>query len=172
MGLQSCKPCSSCLQSTAECKLACGCSGVSEEWRYCSDRCCDICCQMCVDVCFGWCSGDCSYTFCTLCFSLAQSCILLFTTQESETSEAQCESKCGCPAVEQITSHLPECNLNYLFQKLLWAHNSLPIAAEHLKGSIRTEDAWKQSTYTSGKLNLASARLFCLLKSLGICSGT
>ena len=93
MGLQSCKPCNSCLQSKEECSPAGGCSScLCDDWRYCSDRCCDICCQMCVDVCSGLCSGDCSYTFCTLCLSLAQNCVSLFTTQPSETSEAQRES--------------------------------------------------------------------------------
>lgn len=78
MGLQSCKPCNSCLQSKEECRPAGGCSCVCDDWRYCPDRCCDICCQMCVDVCSGLCSGDCSYTFCTLCLSLAQNCVSLF----------------------------------------------------------------------------------------------
>lgn len=90
MGLHFCKPCSSCLQSKEECRAAGGCSCVqSDDWRYCSDRCCDICCQMCVNVCSGVCSGDCSYTFCTLCLSLAQNCASLINTQQTETSEAQ-----------------------------------------------------------------------------------
>lgn len=81
MGLQSCKPCNSCLQSKEECRPAGGCSCVCDDWRYCSDRCSDICCQMCVAVCSCLCSGDCSYTFCTLCLGLAQNCVSLFTTQ-------------------------------------------------------------------------------------------
>ncbi|KAA8585179.1 hypothetical protein FQN60_003873 [Etheostoma spectabile] len=89
MGLQSCKPCNSSLQSKEECRPAGGCSCVCEDWTYCSEHCCDICCQMCVDVCSGLCSGDCSYTFCTLCLSLAQNCVSFFTTQQTETSEAQ-----------------------------------------------------------------------------------
>lgn len=92
MGLQSCKLCNSCLQSKGECGPAGGCSRVCNDWRYCSDRCCDICCQMCVDVCSGLCSGDCSYTFCTLCLTLAQNCISLFTTQQSRASVAQRKS--------------------------------------------------------------------------------
>lgn len=92
MGLQFCKPCSSCLQSEEECGAAGGCSCVCDDWRYCSDRCCDICCQMCVNVCSGVCSGDCSYTFCTLCLSLAQDCVSDTHNQQTETSEAQRES--------------------------------------------------------------------------------
>lgn len=90
MGLQSCKLCNSCLQSKEECWPAGDCLCVCDDWRYCSDRCCDICCQMCVDVCSGLCSGDCSYTFCTLCLSLAQ--ISLSTTQQTETSGTQSKS--------------------------------------------------------------------------------
>lgn len=66
VGLQSCKPCSSCLPNKEECRPAGGCLCMCERWRYCSGRCCDICCQMCVDVCSGLCSGDCGYSFCTL----------------------------------------------------------------------------------------------------------
>lgn len=88
MGLLPCKPCISCLQRKVECGPPGGCSCACNDWRYCSDRCCDICCQMCVDVCSGLCSGDCRYTFCTLCLSLANKCVSLFTTQQTETSEA------------------------------------------------------------------------------------
>ncbi|MEQ2208854.1 hypothetical protein XENOCAPTIV_017556 [Xenoophorus captivus] len=89
MGLRSCKPYNCCLQSKEESKPGGGCPCMCEDWGYCSDRCCDICCQMCVDLCSGLCSGDCSYTFCTVCLNLAQNCLLLFTTRESETSESQ-----------------------------------------------------------------------------------
>ncbi|XP_034075928.1 keratin-associated protein 5-4-like [Gymnodraco acuticeps] len=89
MGLKSCKPCNSCLQSKEDCRAADGCSCVCDHWRYCSEHCCDICCQMCVDVCSGLCSGDCSYTFCTLCLGMAQNCISFFTTQKTESSESQ-----------------------------------------------------------------------------------
>lgn len=88
MGLQPCKPCTSCLQSKEECGLAGDCLCVCKDWEYCSDRCCDICCQMCVAVCSGLCSRDCGYTFCTLCLRLLDSCVSLFTSQQTETSEA------------------------------------------------------------------------------------
>ena len=88
MGLQSCKPRNSCLQSKEACGPAGGCcSCVCDDWRYCCDRCCDICCQVCVNVCSGLCSGDCSYTFCTLCLILAQNCVSLFTSQPTRTSQ-------------------------------------------------------------------------------------
>ncbi len=123
MGLQSCKPCNSCLQSKEECRPAGGCLCVCDNWRYCSDRCCDICCQMCVDVCSGLCSGDCSYTFCTLCLSLAQNCVSLFTTQQTETSEAQRKS-----IIHNATIMLPSCafisaslNLTCMFLSVLEA---------------------------------------------------
>ncbi|MEQ2251821.1 hypothetical protein ILYODFUR_015155 [Ilyodon furcidens] len=94
MGLRSCKPYNCCLQSKEESKPGGGCPCMCEDWGYCSDRCCDICCQMCVDLCSGLCSGDCSYTFCTVCLNLAQNCLLLFTTRESETSVAiDCEDE-------------------------------------------------------------------------------
>lgn len=112
MGLQSCKPCNSCLQSKEECRPASGCSCVCDDWRYCSDRCCDICCQMCVDVCSGLCSGDCSYTFCTLCLSLAQNCVSLFTTQPTETSEAQRKSVIHNATIVVITWTFTAANLN------------------------------------------------------------
>lgn len=115
MGLQSCKPCNSCLQSKEDCRPAggCCCSCVCDDWSSCSERCCDICCQMCVDVCSGLCSGDCSYTFCTLCLSLAQNCVSFFTTQQTETSEAQRKSAIhNAAAIILITSAFTSAKIN------------------------------------------------------------
>lgn len=111
MGLQSCKPRNSCLQSKEACGPAGGCcSRACDDWRYCSDHCCDICCQMCVNVCSGLCSGDCSYTFCTLCLILAQNCVSLFTGQPTRTSQR----KSCCPPLQQPLYWLPVSATLYL----------------------------------------------------------
>lgn len=111
MGLLSCKPRNSCLQSKEACGPAGGCcSRACDDWRYCSDHCCDICCQMCVNVCSGLCSGDCSYTFCTLCLILAQNCVSLFTGQPTRTSQR----KSCCPPLQQPLYWLPVSATLYL----------------------------------------------------------
>lgn len=111
MGLLSCKPQNSCLQSKEACGPAGGCcSRACDDWRYCSDHCCDICCQMCVNVCSGLCSGDCSYTFCTLCLILAQNCVSLFTGQPTRTSQR----KSCCPPLQQPLYWLPVSATLYL----------------------------------------------------------
>lgn len=111
MGLQSCKPQNSCLQSKEACGPAGGCcSRACDDWRYCSDHCCDICCQMCVNVCSGLCSGDCSYTFCTLCLILAQNCVSLFTGQPTRASQR----KSCCPPLQQPLYWLPVSATLYL----------------------------------------------------------